>query len=218
MPSRMTTEVRQALRKFLQDHGESPANSGRGEPATPPDDWQAFALETVRYAGGQGEWSEEQQRLIKLDVLEGMIRLGTAQGRDVRVLQELQREMRESAGLSGARGSAAPVGNGTGRGGGAIRPADVLELYRAEIALARERTAGMAPLARAAELDAEEARARRQSLGVPVLSDEEAWRIGAAIAEADETLRGLRTTPPGTPPERRGPPPGDEPPAPGPRP
>lgn len=150
---RLESHTRHAIERYLRGEAAQPEDPDQ------EDEWLALSMEMVRMAGGNGQqWSEEQQRLIKLDVLEGLIRLGVGAGKDVRRLQDYQREL-QAAGPGVELGERAPP----------ARPssADLLqaqmEVHRMESEAALNRSIGLKHLGRAAELEAEESRARRES-------------------------------------------------------
>lgn len=57
-------------------------------------EWADDMLDTVRFLGGDGEFPPEERRLRQIDVLNGMIRLGKVEGKDVRKLEALRDELR----------------------------------------------------------------------------------------------------------------------------
>lgn len=67
------------------------------------DQFQEILIDTVRMAGGRQNFSPEERRRIQLDVVEGIIRLREAEGKDARALYELR------ATLKGEMGEGVPM-------------------------------------------------------------------------------------------------------------
>lgn len=201
MPTRMTTEVRQSLREFLKSREGADEDDGGGQYEEPAEDeWAPLVLEGIRFVNGGEHWSEDERRLIQIDLIEGYIRAGRARGRDVGALQDEQKRLLAEAGMPERR-------SGEDK---RLRASDVLELYRQESAAAMERAIGMRHLSRAAELEAEESRARRT--GAEALSEEEREILAAEAhvrAEVDALDRAAAeaepTRPTPSPAPRRGP-------------
>lgn len=125
---------------------------GRDEVRT----WADYAVQLARHAQGYEGADPDEVRRIKADILNGCIRLGRLEGRDVRTLED---ELAKLGPLPMPEGGPSA--------------ASVLAIYDRDSAAALERAVGLRHFGRAAEIEAEEARARR----LAVNADEEAVRI-----------------------------------------
>jgi hypothetical protein len=184
-----------------EEHGEG----AQVAPSDPPEDeWTRFSLEMVRMAGGSAPMSEAERQLVRRDVLEGIVRLGSAEGRDVRRFEEQLRQI-EAAALP-----AAPIGEST--------LDRVLRYVELEAMIADKRTdalkdiaAASKDIAAASRMEVEETRARRLSMEVSARDLAIARQGVEAVRIAEEQEhRGRESAPPDGPGSR--PPPRERPP------
>lgn len=150
------------------------------DPASPPDEWAEFSLGMVRLAGGGDRWNEEQRYLIRLDLLEGLIRLGVAEGKDVRRLQEEQQRLQAEGPPARSEVRTAPRG------------VDVLAFYDRESRAAELRAEGMREWAVAVRLAEEETRARRSGVEVSARDLATARQGTEAVRLVEEAERRAR--------------------------
>lgn len=83
MPSRMTTDVRLALRTFLQTRAEegTPEHTAGSDPdAEAAEDTFRYFEQTIRQMGGAGDIEAGELKLRRLDALEGLRRFFSARG------------------------------------------------------------------------------------------------------------------------------------------
>lgn len=140
--------------------------------------WLETVEHTVRFAGGSQNLTAEERRRIQRDVLSGVIRLGKAEGKDVARLEAMLREL-------------GPAPTET-----RITVADVYQLYKDDVAAARDRAAGLKELAIAARIAEEEGARRNERLErieraaepQPALPTRELLDLDAAEAAGSEPL------------------------------